>query len=658
MVPQSIREVPRPPNTVVIDTKSKSCKRWSVRSRIGSKRTKGNNFAPINGPIIGYISNGQYVDKASMNKPTRHNTICVLQYGPSALIYHVCKDIIADLTATFELGDAYRLMCMASLKVIYPGITSSRFKNKYEGCALSKFYPTIGLSGNSVSKFLKDLGRDTSKHIEFYAKRLSRVSSEQNIIIDGMLKQDTGNNDLSRPFAKTHLKGHKEISVIYAYSHDMGEVLCSKVYPGNMLDAKAFRSFVSENRITKGIIVCDKGFPVSKIREQLKANPDLHYIAPYKLNAKVMQTYKLTESNYYFETPAGNRIRSKKVKTEDGKYLYSIRDIDIANNEEGGFFKRTLTDKGHHDSADYEKSRNTFGLIVFESDLDLPIEQVLEHYFDRWWLEIVFDQYKNTLDLDLTRVQERESVIGVEFVNYLSTLILCKVRKAIMRVDALYYPNSPSSFTNRMTELREIYRRVEAPALASVNDGYWVETPSSNAIPLLARLGAIEDPTYEYTIKPEADVVVSNTTEANGVQPVRKPGRPKGSHSKKTVETVTLTEASGSEPLPKRKPGRPKGSLNKKTIEAMKRAEASGTDPLPKRKPGRPKGSLNKKTIEAMKHAEASGTEPLQKRKPGRPKGSANKVSPQFKRNFVGPMPLGQKHPAIRANTNPKLLWP
>ena len=45
-------------------------------------------------------------------------------------------------------------------------------------------------------------------------------------------------------------------------------------------------------------------------------------------------------------------------------------------------------------------------------------------------------------------------------------------------------------------------------------------------------------------------------------------------------------------PQPKRKPGRPKGSRNKKTLELEARAAA------PKRGRGRPKGSKNKKTLE------------------------------------------------------------
>ena len=60
--------------------------------------------------------------------------------------------------------------------------------------------------------------------------------------------------------------------------------------------------------------------------------------------------------------------------------------------------------------------------------------------------------------------------------------------------------------------------------------------------------------------------------------------------------------------------------------------------------------------VEAIKNGLIDPNAP--KRGRGRPSGSSNKISGHFKRNFIGPMPYGQKHPAIRKNTNPKTLWP
>ena len=70
--------------------------------------------------------------------------------------------------------------------------------------------------------------------------------------------------------------------------------------------------------------------------------------------------------------------------------------------------------------------------------------------------------------------------------------------------------------------------------------------------------------------------------DSDGAKTKRRPGRP----PKKKAAAVS--------DAPKRKPGRPKGSKNKKTLER----EANGIAEQPKRRPGRPKGSKNKKTLE------------------------------------------------------------
>ena len=38
------------------------------------------------------------------------------------------------------------------------------------------------------------------------------------------------------------------------------EPVCSKCFPGNMLDVTSYEAFIAENGITKGLIVADKGF--------------------------------------------------------------------------------------------------------------------------------------------------------------------------------------------------------------------------------------------------------------------------------------------------------------------------------------------------------------------------------------------------------------
>lgn len=74
---------------------------------------------------------------------------------------------------------------------------------------------------------------------------------------------------------------------------------------------------------------------------------------------------------------------------------------------------------------------DTCGTIVFESNRDLALEVVYRCYEDRWQIKLVFQRYKNDECLSQTGVQGDLSVIGFEFVNFISTTLTCQmIRKA------------------------------------------------------------------------------------------------------------------------------------------------------------------------------------------------------------------------------------
>ncbi len=99
----------------------------------------------------------------------------------------------------------------------------------------------------------------------------------------------------------------------------------------------------------------------------------------------------------------------------------------------------------------------------------------------------------------------------------------------------------------------------------------------------------------------------------------RRPGRPKGSKNKKTLERESVEGVRP--PTAHGKRGRPKGSKNKKTLE--REAAEALLPPKPPAKIGRPKGSKNKKTLE--REAAEALLPPKPPAKRGRPKGSKNK---------------------------------
>lgn len=66
-----------------------------------------------------------------------------------------------------------------------------KLATEYHLCFISRFYPGIHLSANSVSRLFDLIGQDTPKREAFFKRRMSCVQANLQIVIDSMLKQDT-----------------------------------------------------------------------------------------------------------------------------------------------------------------------------------------------------------------------------------------------------------------------------------------------------------------------------------------------------------------------------------------------------------------------------------------------------------------------------------
>ena len=62
-IPEEIRRVARPKNTVVVLSGTKGAKRYAVRERAGFKYGPRGNPQPINVRIIGHIVDGRYEER-------------------------------------------------------------------------------------------------------------------------------------------------------------------------------------------------------------------------------------------------------------------------------------------------------------------------------------------------------------------------------------------------------------------------------------------------------------------------------------------------------------------------------------------------------------------------------------------------------------------
>lgn len=426
-IPQHILSVERPKNTVVI-CYGKNKDHYAVRQRVGCKYNGGRHL-PQNGPTIGHIVDGKYIPMEEPITTVSMSDVDLKDWANVALCDKQFQDILHELKKVYNESDALKLYCIAILRVCNPGIKDCELKEAYDESFLSEMYPGVALSRNTVCEFLNNVGKACSRIVKFMRLRTETVNMSHHLLVDGTLKTDTSKvNSLSDFSRKARLKGTRDISVLYAFDLEEREPVCSKCYPGNMLDVTAYESFISENHITKGIIVSDKGFPSSAAEAQFKANPDLHYLNPLKRNAKLIERYDML--TFTSILPSNSNITYRKEKCKGTKkWLYSFRDAILSAKEEQDWLKNAKKD-GTYSAEILAEKQKSFGTIVLESDCNLSIENAYAAYAERWEIEVVMRYYKSACQFDDTRVQDDYSVIGSEFCDFLATVLTFRLIKA------------------------------------------------------------------------------------------------------------------------------------------------------------------------------------------------------------------------------------
>jgi transposase len=481
-IPREILEVKRPTNTVVI-AYGKDKNYYAVRQRIGCKNVDGRNL-PIHGPTIGHIVNGQYIPIATTQPAgISEGAVDLKEWANVVFCDMKFADIQEELLRVYIRHDMLQIYIIAILRVCVPGIKDYELKEAYDTSFLSELYPGVALSKNTVSKFMNNLGKTCSRITAFMQNRAAAVKMDHHLLIDGTVKSnESGVNTLSDFSRKARTKGTRDISVLFAFDLEAMEPICSKCYPGNMLDLTAYESFIRENGITKGIIVADKGFPASAAQGQFRNNPDLHYLNPIKRNSKLIGTYSMLDFTGIL--PGDNNITYRKEKCSGiDKWLYSFRDARRAAKEEQDWLKRAKK-KGTYNLEALRERQRVFGTIVMESDLDLPPETAYKAYDKRWEIEIAMRFYKSACEFDETRVHDDYSVIGSEFCNFLSILLTFRLINAFDSIKLLEH----KTYKMIMSSL-ERAKKVKV----SGNDWQLIKI-SPYVVEILQKLGILEAP--------------------------------------------------------------------------------------------------------------------------------------------------------------------
>lgn len=430
MVPERIRKIERPVNTIVQETSKSNI--FLVRERKGYR--KG---APVNGKTVGHIIDEKYVplsERKARPKRLTQRDITYKYYGKVAFADSVGKDLLQDLMGQYDEKDARKIYCCALLRASYGDIKDYQLGGRYEKSFCSELYPNVPLSRNTVSGLVSLIGRDYKGMYSFMRDRVaSHIKEETEVLIDGMLKQNTSSVNTFSGFSyKGRIKGVPDISIIYTVDAKTREPICMKVYKGNLPDAANYSDFLDEFRIKKGLIVGDKGFPMDCQQDTFR-DGKVGFIRPLRRNNAAAKRLGLYDSYSILDGTEEKILCSAGKETDKNgvtRYYYCFQDVDRANKENRDYVAREKRKKTFSNEK-YQKRKPLFGTVVFVSNMDLKTDSVYQYYKLRWEIETVFSSYKGVLSQTTTREHDDYSVNGSEFIDFLSTIITIRMQNLV-----------------------------------------------------------------------------------------------------------------------------------------------------------------------------------------------------------------------------------
>lgn len=359
-------------------------------------------------------------------------TVDIKDYGEVTLCNALGKDLLDELLKVYDRSDAIRLYVMALLRASYGNIKNRDLQLQYETSFASEKYPGVHLSEKAVSAFLQEKGQAYSLICEFMKNRVELFAGK-NIVVDDMLKDYNYEvSSMSEFSRKARTKGSKDLSLLYAFDPESKEPIAAKPYAGNMLDQTTIKDFVSEYQINKGLIIFDKGFWNEELFEDIDKKEGLSYIIPLKQNSKFIKNYEMDNPTEALQGYEDGTILYKKVRMQNGKYLYAFRDPKLASEQEIAYVQQGKK-KDKFDAERYTEKKSLFGLIVFKSKANLDPLIVYLAYSQRWSIEIFFNLYKNIMDRDTVNVHGDYRLYATEFINFLSTIISSRAKNLFVK---------------------------------------------------------------------------------------------------------------------------------------------------------------------------------------------------------------------------------
>lgn len=344
-VPQEIRAVPRPKNTVVIDTGGKGPLRYCVRERNKAVRT-AKGFQPRNGKVIGHIVDGAFVPVSSKMKAKERRTL-----GCALLAADLGADLRARLAAHLGDKDADLVLALASLGLLHPDLGEDLRAAQYKASLASLVFPGLDLSEKSIHALYAKIGKKGADELFRSLGQANGSDTSSYLLLLPMECPAT-----LAAFGKDACKDNGPGLCLALQDGDTG---FEPVY-GRLLDMKG-------ESLPRAATGCDTGctlFTASEASSEslrfLARERGLHYLVPVKWDDKLCKKLSFDD----LEVVDGADTPCRKKRSPDDEYLYAFAGSPAAPAKQAQSQTQGKKKKN-------KKAREN--VRVFRSDVDLPL---------------------------------------------------------------------------------------------------------------------------------------------------------------------------------------------------------------------------------------------------------------------------------------------
>lgn len=437
----------------------------------------------ITGKLLGKITEAEgFVEseKARLRKQQlRVERVIVKEYGITAAINALFDDTVGALK-TFFPDSWQRIVCLAYGRLMY----RSPLKNMafhYSGSYLSEQYPDIDLSAKSLGYFLRELGEERKKIVDFC--RSFKVSDDC-VLFDGTDIFSYSEQMELPKFSRSKLGTYGDmINLMCLFSVKSQSPVYYRLLPGNIRDISAFKLCLKESGVKDAIVVMDKGFASESNIEALEDSA-LKYIVSLPRNSSRIDYEKLKLGGKrpfdgYFEYEE-RFIWHYTIPIDGKKTIAVFLDEELRVREQKDYLKRIDNRVLDYSIDKFHDKEYWLGTIAVIENTGKTPRDVFADYKTRGDVETMIDALKNIVEADRTYMQNELALEGWMFINLIALKWYYTLLNLI-KSQELNKKYSPMDFLRFLSEVKKV----------KINDQWYdAETTKKNRV-LLQKLNIL-----------------------------------------------------------------------------------------------------------------------------------------------------------------------